>query len=149
QAADPSQYSGATGGGSPSSALSQTIATEMQTVQAYRADWKTITDEAQLAANASSNCSMATDVLNQGKAADAKAAAALAQLQKIQSDVAAAGTDQSKLALAGAEFQQALASPSMPSAGDAAYAHTQTQNLPNGATLFSHMENIATTGECS
>lgn len=149
QAADPSQYAGATGGNSPNAALSQTITGQVQTVQAYQTDWKTITDEAQLAVNASSNCSIASDVLNQGKAADAKAVAALALLQKIQADANAGGSDQAKLAAAGAEFQQALASSAMPSAGDAAYAHVQAQNLPNGATLFSHMENIATTGECS
>jgi hypothetical protein len=105
--------------------------------------------EATLANNAAANCASVTSVLDQANAAATKAAAALTLLQKIQADATAAGTDQVKLAAVGVEFQQALASPDMPSAGDAAYIQSQLQDIPGGGTLFSHMKDIATSGVCS
>lgn len=145
QAANPNQYSGTSAG--TSSTFSQAIAAQTQSLQQYQADWKTIGDQAQLAVSAASGCSSAASVVSQAQAANTKATTGLALLQKIQADATAAGSDQTKLATATTELQQALASSAIPSASDTAYAHTQVQNLPG--TLFSKMSGIATTGTCS
>jgi hypothetical protein len=148
KAADPSQYAATSGSGS-SGGFSQPISAQIQTVTQYQTDWKKIGDEATLANTAAANCAAVTNVLTQATTAATKAASSLTLLQKVQADATLAGTDQSKLALVASEFQQALASPDMPSASDAANAQIQAQDASGSATLFSHMKTIATSGLCS
>ncbi len=153
KATDPSQYNGAAG--NISGNVSDAIASQTKDITQFQTNWQTIQSIAKTAQTALTSCvtgandqntALVTKTLSDAGAALTKATTALSLLQKVQTDATAAGSDATKTADVGIEFQNALHDPSMPSATDLAYAETESQDTKDNSapSLYTQMKNIAT-----
>jgi hypothetical protein len=140
QATNPSQITSATQASNSNALTLSSVQSSLAEAQQYQTDWKTIGDEAKLADANVNTLNMAcvvalstlSDAEKKAQTESTRADAAVTALTKIQNDASSATTaadagtgSATALTNVSTELQQFLASSTMPSAVEIAFAHAQ------------------------